>query len=196
MSRPKDVLTTGEVARVCNVAPRTVSKWFDTGKLRGYRIPGSKDRRIPLQQLVRFMRAHGIPLNGLDTGVTRVLVVEGDDQFSETLAAALSKEAGYSVDIARCAFAAGAMADAAKPHAILMDVNMPGLSGRETVRAIKTLPDFADVKLIAMTASTRDGESEAVRQQGFDEVLVRPFAVSAVVKAIEDVLTGEPIETT
>src|SRR4051812_28109101 len=40
----KDVLTTGEVAKICNVAPRTVSKWFDSGALHGYRIPGSKDR--------------------------------------------------------------------------------------------------------------------------------------------------------
>ena len=52
---PTDVLTTGQVAKICNVAPRTVSKWFDSGQLRGYRIPGSKDRRIPVQQLVRFM---------------------------------------------------------------------------------------------------------------------------------------------
>ena len=62
MDKRKDVLTTGQVAKICNVAPRTVSKWFDSGQLRGYRIPGSKDRRIPLGQLVRFMRAHNIPL--------------------------------------------------------------------------------------------------------------------------------------
>jgi len=58
MPSSKDVLTTGEVAKICNVAPRTVSKWFDSGQLRGYRIPGSKDRRIPVAQLVRFMKAH------------------------------------------------------------------------------------------------------------------------------------------
>ena len=50
-AKVKDVLTTGEVAKICNVAPRTVSKWFDSGALHGYRIPGSKDRRIPLNQL-------------------------------------------------------------------------------------------------------------------------------------------------
>ena len=59
----KDVLTTGEVAKICNVAPRTVSKWFDSGALRGYRIPGSKDRRIPINQLIRFMKQHGMPLS-------------------------------------------------------------------------------------------------------------------------------------
>ncbi len=67
----KNVLTTGEVAKLCNVAPRTVSKWFDAGQLRGYRIPGSKDRRIPVDQLMRFMRAHGLPLNGLDRETTQ-----------------------------------------------------------------------------------------------------------------------------
>ena len=61
MATGKSVLTTGEVAKICKVAPRTVSKWFDSGKLRGYRIPGSKDRRIPMEHLIRFMRAHGIP---------------------------------------------------------------------------------------------------------------------------------------
>ena len=34
------VFTTGQVAKICKVAPRTVSKWFDSGRLKGYRIPG------------------------------------------------------------------------------------------------------------------------------------------------------------
>ena len=58
----KDILTTGQVSKICNVAPRTVCRWFDSGKLRGYRIPGSKDRRIPLSGLVRFMKAHNMPM--------------------------------------------------------------------------------------------------------------------------------------
>ncbi|KKL83932.1 hypothetical protein LCGC14_1969800, partial [marine sediment metagenome] len=74
--RRKEVLTTGEVARICHVAPRTVSKWFDTGKLKGYRIPGSRDRRIPFLQLLQFMRVHGMPLKELDGGTTRVLIVD------------------------------------------------------------------------------------------------------------------------
>lgn len=56
------VFTTGEVARICNVAPRTVSKWFDSGRLKGYRIPGSNDRRFPAAHLFRFMRENHIPI--------------------------------------------------------------------------------------------------------------------------------------
>src|SRR5262245_50343925 len=85
MPRQKDILTTGEVAKICNVAPRTVSKWFDSGQLRGYRIPGSKDRRIPLNQLIRFMKQHGMPLNGLMTGQTRILIVDDEQDIVEVL---------------------------------------------------------------------------------------------------------------
>jgi excisionase family DNA binding protein len=58
----KTIFTTGQVARICKVAPRTVSKWFDSGRLRGYRIPGSQDRRIPRESLIRFLKEHNIPL--------------------------------------------------------------------------------------------------------------------------------------
>ena len=55
------VFTTGQVAKICKVAPRTVSKWFDSGRLKGYRIPGSQDRRIPREYLIKFLKEHGMP---------------------------------------------------------------------------------------------------------------------------------------
>ena len=61
----KYVLTTGQVSRICHVAPRTVCRWFDRGQLRGYRIPGSRDRRIPVTELARFMKAHNMGTDAL-----------------------------------------------------------------------------------------------------------------------------------
>ena len=61
----KNVYTTGDVARICGVASRTVSKWFDSGRLRGYRVPGGRNRRIPRESLIRFLRDNGMPLGGL-----------------------------------------------------------------------------------------------------------------------------------
>lgn len=51
----KQVLTTGDVSIVCNVAPRTVSKWIDTGVLKGYKIPNSADRRVTRDSLRQFI---------------------------------------------------------------------------------------------------------------------------------------------
>jgi len=190
MPRPKDVLTTGEVAVICKVAPRTVSKWFDSGRLKGYRIPGSKDRRIPLDQLIRFMKAHDIPLNGLESGSTRVLIVESDPDMADLLSTALAKEAGYEVQVARSAFEAGAAAEAFHPHVMLLDVNLAGLVERETVRVIRSLPDLCNAKLVALTATRRDGEAEALQQQGFDAALGKPLEISQIVKAIENVTSS------
>jgi excisionase family DNA binding protein len=189
MPRPKDVLTTGDVAAICKVAPRTVSKWFDSGRLKGYRIPGSKDRRIPLDQLIRFMKAHSIPLNGLETGALRVLIAESDPDVAELLSTALAKDAGYEVQVARSAFEAGAAAETFHPHVMLLDVNLAGMSGREAVRAIRNLPDISHAKLIALTGNRRDGEAEVLRQQGFDASLGKPFDVSQVVKTIETIMS-------
>ena len=62
MAKGNNVLTAGEVAEICNVASRTVHKWFDCGDLKGYRIPLSRDRRIPIPELLRFMKVYGIPI--------------------------------------------------------------------------------------------------------------------------------------
>jgi hypothetical protein len=59
-------MTTGEVAELLEVAPRTVSKWFDAGKFPGgYVLPGSKDRRITWAGLTVFCTTHGIELPNL-----------------------------------------------------------------------------------------------------------------------------------
>lgn len=68
----KNIFTVGEAAKICKVAPSLVSKWIDAGRLRGYRIPGSQDRRIPKEYLIRFMKQYGIPLGELDDDVDHV----------------------------------------------------------------------------------------------------------------------------
>jgi len=65
MKKPTDVLTTGQIANLCRCAPRTVAKWIDDGALKGFRLPGSKDRRVVLVQLFCFMRERGMPLEWL-----------------------------------------------------------------------------------------------------------------------------------
>lgn len=62
----RDLFTTGQISRMYRVSPRTVSKWIDTGILRGYRLPMSKDRRVTRTNLVAFLKQYEIPLRGLE----------------------------------------------------------------------------------------------------------------------------------
>ncbi|MCC6424410.1 MAG: response regulator [Phycisphaerales bacterium] len=188
MTKVKDVLTTGEVAKICNVAPRTVSKWFDSGALHGYRIPGSKDRRIPLNQLIRFMKQHGMPLNGLMTGCTRIMIVDDEQDIVEVLEKILEDEAKYEVEVAKGGFAAGLTAEKFRPHVILLDVHLSDVSAREVARQVKANPDLQLTKVIAMSGKMTDEESKGLMAGGFDGFLRKPFHVRQVIEAIEDAM--------
>ncbi len=184
----KDVLTTGEVAKICSVAPRTVSKWFDSGALHGYRIPGSKDRRIPLNQLIRFMKHHGMPLNGLMTGSSRVLIVDDEQDIVEVLEKILEDEAKYEVEVAKGGFAAGITADKFRPHVILIDMNLRDIDGREVAKQVKANPDLQLTKVIAMSGKMPEEEAKGLMAVGFDGFLRKPFHVRQVIEAIEDAM--------
>ncbi len=187
-TKVKDVLTTGEVAKICNVAPRTVSKWFDSGALHGYRIPGSKDRRIPLNQLIRFMKQHGMPLNGLMSGCTRVLLVDSEQDIVEVLEKILEDEAKYEVEVARGGFAAGVIAEKFRPHVILLDLHLSDIDAPEVARQVKKNPDLQLTKVIAMSGKVSEAEAQGMLQQGFDGFLKKPFHVRQVIEAVEDAM--------
>ncbi len=187
-TKVKDVLTTGEVAKICSVAPRTVSKWFDSGALHGYRIPGSKDRRIPLNQLIRFMKQHGMPLNGLMTGATRVLIVDDEQDIVEVLEKILEDEAKYEVEVCKGGFEAGVTAEKFRPHVILLDMHLVTIDAKEVCKQVKNSNDLQLTKVIALSGKLTDDEAKALQSSGFDGFLRKPFHVRQVIESIEDAM--------
>ncbi len=185
----KDVLTTGEVAKVCNVAPRTVSKWFDSGQIEGYRIPGSKDRRIPVAQLLQFMKAHGIPMDGMHSGKPRILVVDEDSSVTDALSSVLTEQANYEVKTVASGFQAGFECERFRPHVLLLDLHIAGDSGvaANIPGFLHSTDELAMVRVIAMSGKLTDGQSMGLRAQGFDGFLKKPFAVRQVITEIEKV---------
>ena len=187
MARNRDVLTTGEVARICKVAPRTVTKWFDSGQLRGYRIPGSKDRRIPVNQLIRFMRQNNMPLDGmLHFTKTRILIVDDEAEIVDMLRDLLSQQTTYDVQVARNGFEAGLAAERIKPHVILLDINLGDINGKEVCKTIRMNPELQMTKVLAMSGQLTDEEAKALLTQGFEGFLKKPFTIQQVIQAIED----------
>ncbi len=185
MPPEKDVLTTGEVAKICNVAPRTVSKWFDSGQLKGYRIPGSKDRRIPVSELYRFMKAHQIPMEGISTGTTRVLIVDSDAEVGSVLHRVLTEQTGYEVRAVSTPFAAGLECERFRPHVVLIDVHIAEGDPRAIVDMVRTSDALQMTKLIAMSGKLTDGQAHGLRAAGYESFLRKPFQVRQVVECIE-----------
>jgi len=124
-ARPKDVFTTGEVAKICRVAPRTASKWCDAGRIGAFRIPGSKDRRIPREALLHFMESSGFPLHWLNavTGPSILVYGEGYAKMASALEDTLRDK--VLVVYAKDAFEAGMQAAYAKPTWMVVDWTDP-----------------------------------------------------------------------
>jgi len=182
----KDVLTTGEVAKICNVAARTVSKWFDSGQIDGYRIPGSKDRRIPVQSLMNFMQEHGIPLDGLMSGNTRVLIVDNDKEVCNTLERVFADQTEYVVQACSNPFKAGVECERFRPHVMLFDLDLCGDDYTAFTNSFKDSDDMQATKIIAMSGRLTDGQITQLTCSGFDGVLRKPFTVRQVIDSIEN----------
>ena len=188
MNSHKTVLTTGEVAKICSVAPRTVSKWFDSGQLRGYRIPGSKDRRIPVDQLVRFMRVHGIPLNGLDRGSANLVILDSDVALWNAIRESLERECDYDLSIATAAFEAGVVVKETKPQVLIVDVFLPDVVPRTLALGVHALPDLQDTRLLAIGQNLSEAEGQSLLQDGFDAFLSKPFHVRDLIGTIDSLM--------
>ena len=186
MAKGKDVLTTGDVAKICHVAPRTVSKWFDNGQLKGYRIPGSKDRRIPVSELVRFMKMHNMPTSAIPVGKIRVLIADSNEKTSSALADVLQSEADYEVKTVRSSFSTGAVAHKFAPHVLLVSLLSEDIDAMSICECIHTHEDLGTIKIIALVNNLSESESQALIQKGFDGYV--PYSADAreVIKRIEE----------
>ncbi len=188
MAKGKNVLTTGDVAKICNVAARTVSKWFDTGQLKGYRIPGSKDRRIPLSELIRFMKVHNMPTGGLPVGKIRVLIVDSNEEASSALAETLKTKAGYDVQTVRSDFETGAIAHRFAPHVLLVNLLADDVDAAGICRSIRTDEDLQTIKVIALANHLSDSEYTALLKKGFDGCISDFSDITGVIKKIEEAI--------
>ena len=186
MAKGKNVLTTGDVAKICNVAPRTVSKWFDSGQLRGYRIPGSKDRRIPVNELLRFMKANDMPTDALPVGKIRVLLISGADHLDPNLPEVLAAQGGYEVRAAGGNFTAGYEVQRFTPHVVLINLLAPGIDAGDICQSIRANEELETIKIVALANQLGNQEAMALMQKGFDGYVSNPSDAGEIAKKIEE----------
>jgi CheY-like chemotaxis protein len=134
------------------------------------------------------MKHHNMPLNGLMTGATRVVIVDDEQDIVEVLEKILEDEAKYEVEVAKSGFEAGVIAERFRPHVMLVDMHLSDIDGREVARQVKSNSDLQLTKVIAMSGKMTDDESRGLLADGFDGFLKKPFHVRQVIEAIEDAM--------
>lgn len=183
-NRAKQVFTTGEVAQICKVSQQTVIRCFDSGKLNGFRVPGSRFRRIPREALVSFMKENQIPLDQLDSGKKRVLVVDDDEVIVEMFTELLERDGRFEVRTASTGYEAGIITERFKPDVLLLDFKLPDINGTAVCRTIRANPNYEHIKIIAISGVADPDEIEELRAAGADEFIRKPFDINTVITHI------------
>ena len=184
----KDLFTTGEAAEVCKVSQQTIIRCFDSGRLEGFRVPGSRFRRIPRQSLIKFMKENNIPLDAVDSGKRKVLIVDDDAEIVELLVDVLARDGRFEIKTASSGYEAGMATQRFRPELILLDYMLPDVNGNVVCQTIRKNPEFENIKIIIVSGVVKQDEIEQLLKSGAEGFIKKPFDVAELTGKITAVL--------
>jgi excisionase family DNA binding protein len=187
----KTVFTTGEAAKICKVSQQTIIRCFDSGQLKGFRVPGSRFRRIPRDQLYSFMRDNGIPTDALDSGKRKVLVVDDDEDLVELIVDQLVRDGRFDVRSVNNGFGAGMQIKEFRPDLVVLDVMLPDINGIEVCRLVRGDKTMDDVRIICISGMVEPERIQQLKDAGANDFVKKPFDVEALVDRVCQLLDVE-----
>jgi excisionase family DNA binding protein len=189
----KTVFTTGEAAKICKVSQQTIIRCFDSGQLKGFRVPGSKFRRIPRDLLYRFMKENGIPTDALESGKRKALVVDDDVELVELIRDVLEADGRFEVRVANNGFDAGMMVKEYHPDVVVLDVMLPDINGKEVCQRIRSDATLTDVKVVCISGMVEQDKIKELLEAGANDFVQKPFEVEKLIEHMCRQLDMEPV---
>jgi excisionase family DNA binding protein len=192
----KTVFTTGEAAKICKVSQQTIIRCFDNGQLKGFRVPGSRFRRIPREMLYKFMKDNGIPTDALESGKRKVLLVDDDTELVDLMTKVLEEDGRFEVRIATTGFDAGMMVKEYRPDLIVLDVMLPDINGKEVCQRVRADNTLEDVRILCISGMIEDDKIQDLKLSGADDFLHKPFEIEALIERMCALLEIESMDAT
>lgn len=184
----KKVFSTGEAAAICKVSQQTIIRCFDTGRLQGFRVPGSRFRRIPRESLILFMKDNDIPLELLDSGKRKILVVDDDPEIVELMVDVLERDGRFEVRAASSGYDAGVMTQDYRPDLIILDYMLPDVNGNVVCKTIRGKDAFEHMKIIIVSGVVNKDDIDNLLEVGADDFMQKPFSIDSLISKITELL--------
>jgi two-component system, OmpR family, response regulator len=193
MSTSKTVFTTGEAAKICKVSQQTIIRCFDNGTLKGFRVPGSRFRRIPRDQLFSFMKDNGIPTDALESGKRKVLIVDDDEELVELMADLFDRDGRFDIRTANNGFEAGMLVKEFRPDLVVLDVMLPEINGKEVCQRVRSDLSLEAVRIICISGMVEQDKIEELREAGANDFMHKPFTVEKLLDRACELLEIERV---
>lgn len=184
------VFTTGQAAEICKVSRRTLIKWFENGRLKGFKIPGSKERRIPEEHLYQFLKENSMPLDGLNPpkGKNRILFVTQDFGLRSQLETEFSGRSLFEILFEINAFNTGITTQEFRPACVVFDFSIGRTECMCACNALRRNQDYKDILLIALLL---EWDSRVIDLFCMDEIFRKPVDVFLLFQRIETLLSSK-----
>ncbi len=173
----EEVLTVFKASQYCNVSPKTIINWTESGHIKAYKTVGGH-RRINKDDLIAFMKKQGIPIPDTEPGKVKnkILVVDDDPIIVETIVLAFEEDQfDYEMMSAADGFEAGIQVNHFKPDLLILDIMMPDIKGYEVCKKIKSNPETQDTKIIVLSAYLDEQKFKIMKAHGADACFSKPL---------------------
>ncbi len=184
----KQVFTTGEAAEVCKVSQQTIIRCFDAGRLKGFRVPGSRFRRIPREELIRFMKSNEIPTDAFGGGKKKILVVDDDPQIVALFKDMLGSDGRYELQTATTGYDAGLMTTDFKPDLMILDYMLPDINGNMVCKTVRKNPRLQAMKILIVSGVVNREEIDGLLTSGADDFIKKPFDLEELMARVESLI--------
>jgi excisionase family DNA binding protein len=185
---PKEIYTTGEAADICKVSQQTIIRCFDAGRLGGFRVPGSKFRRITREALIKFMKDNNIPLDNLESGRKKVLVVDDDAEIVELFVDVLNRDGRFEVKTAATGYDAGVLTQEFMPDLVILDYMLPDINGNVVCQTIRNNPKFEHMKIIIVSGVVNQEEINDLLKAGANDFVKKPFNIEKLIERMGELM--------
>jgi excisionase family DNA binding protein len=188
MSTTKTVFTTGEAAKICKVSQQTIIRCFDNGTLKGFRVPGSRFRRIPRDQLFVFMKDNGIPTDALESGKKKLLIVDDDQDLVDLMRDTFERDGRFDIRTANNGFDAGMQVKEFRPDLVVLDVMLPDINGREVCQRVRSDRTMDSVRILCISGMVDSEKIADLRLAGANDFMQKPFTMDRLLERVCDQL--------
>jgi DNA-binding response OmpR family regulator len=130
------------------------------------------------------MKNNAIPLDGMETGKKKVLVVDDDAEIVDLLVEVLTRDGRFDVKTATSGYEAGIQTQRFRPDCILLDYMLPDVNGNVVCHTIRKNPEFENIKIIIVSGVIKQEEIDQLLKSGAQDFVKKPFDINDLINRI------------
>jgi two-component system, OmpR family, response regulator RpaA len=181
----KPVYSTAEAAKICRLSLSTMNRRFDEGLIQGFRVPGSRFRRVTHEQLLRFMRENGLPTTTLEPE-RKALLIGDHPRLLGRIGGLLKWQGEIEVHHAtREAVSARLLRDI-EPSVVFLGLDAADAEGIDLCRRMTHHPEVPPVPVVAVADQLDEATATELKAAGASVCIHEPINEESLTQLISN----------